>query len=172
MDIDLEVIIIETPYDRKISDCNTRLNDTYIYYGDKGSEYKENQVAQDRNASMKSSSIAVERAVSKSKKNAYNNEHWDLVDKAEKEKYFASKIKSDELPVQLKGKSKAEITKIVNEKCAERDKIQKEIAELSIKRQQYIDAEMKKRGDNKTDDLGKAIEKSIVEIAKKNGYTY
>lgn len=171
IDSNREVIIIETPYDRRISDYNEKLNGTYIYYGSKGESYKNNQMMQDNNASMKSASIAVERAVSKSKKNAYNNEHWDLVDKAEKDKDYASKLKNDELPKELKGKSKTEIEKIVNEKSTERSKIQKEISELSIQRQKYIDEEMKKKGNNNADDLGAAIEKSIMELTTKNGYS-
>lgn len=31
---------------------------------------------------------------------------------------------------------------------------------------------MKKKGNSESDDLGKAIEKSIAEIAKKNGYSF
>jgi hypothetical protein len=93
------------------------------------------------------------------------------VDKAESDKEYLGKIKEAELPAELKGKSKVEITKIVDEKSKERTKLQKEIAELAVKRQNYIDVEMKKRGDSKVDDLGKAIEKSIVEIGNKKGYT-
>lgn len=171
IDSNKEVIFIETPYDRKISESNDKLNNTYIYYGSQGSMYKNKQVLQDQNASMKSASVAAERTVSKSKKNAYNNEHWDLVDKAEKDKDYASKLKNEDLPTELKGKSKAEIQKIVSQKSAERDQIQKEISTLSIERQKYIDNEMKKRGNGDGDDLGVAIEKSILELAKKNGYT-
>lgn len=170
IDSNREVVFIETPYDKKISDSNDKLNSTYIYYGSQGSVYKNKQIAQDQNASMKSASIAVERTVSKSKKNAYNNEHWDLMDKVEKDKNYISSIKNEELPTELKGKSKTEIQKIVADKSADRDKIQKEISELSIQRQKYIDVEMKKRGSEKSDDLGLAIEKSILELAKKNGY--
>lgn len=170
IDSDKEVVIIKTPYDKRIYDSNDRLNSTYIYYGKQGSVYKNKQITQDANASMKSESIAVERTVSKSKKNAYNNEHWDLVDKAEKDKDFVSKIKNEDLPSELKNKSKTEIQKIIADKSADRDKIQKEISELSIQRQKYIDEEMKKTGGNNADDLGVAIEKSILELAKKNGY--
>lgn len=170
IDSDKQVVIIKTPYDKRIYDSNDRLNSTYIYYGKQGSVYKNKQITQDANASMKSESIAVERTVSKSKKNAYNNEHWDLVDKAEKDKDFVSKIKNEDLPSELKNKSKTEIQKIIADKSADRDKIQKEISELSIQRQKYIDEEMKKTGGNNADDLGVAIEKSILELAKKNGY--
>lgn len=171
IDSDRKVIYIETPYDIRISECNTKLNDTYIYYGSHGSEYKVKQAAQDRNAEAQSVSNAVERTVAKSKKNAYKNDHWDLVDRAEKDANFMSSVKEEELPKELKGKSKEEITKAVATKSAEREKIQREIEELSKKRQTFIDEEMKKRGNSDADDLGKAIEKSVLELAKKNGYS-
>jgi hypothetical protein len=170
IDSDRKVIYIDTPYDVRISECNTKLNDTYIYYGSRGSEFKNKQVAQDKNAEIQSVSNAVERTVAKSKKNAYKNDHWDLVDRAEKDGNFMATVKAEELPAELKGKSKEEIKKTVARKSAERDKIQKEIEVLSKKRQDFIDTEMKKRGSSDSDDLGKAIEKSVLELAKKNGY--
>ena len=172
IDSDRKVIYIETPYDVKISQYNSKLNDTYITFGYRGAEYKSKQITQDSNAEMQSASNAVERAVSKSKKNAYKNEHWDLVDKVEKDKAFISTIKQEELPSELKGKNKEEISKIVAQKSADRDNIQKEIEILARQRQTYIDSEMKKRGNADVDDLGKAIERSIVELGKKNGYSF
>lgn len=172
IDSDRKVIYIETPYDIKISQYNSQLNDTYISYGSRGSEMKSKQALQDVNAESQSASNAVERAVSKSKKNAYKNDHWDLVDKVEKDKSYISSIREEELPSELKGKSKEEINKIVAQKSADRDKIQKEIEILAKQRQVYIDAEMKKRGSSEGDDLGKAIEKSILELGKKNGYSF
>lgn len=171
IDSDRKVIYIETPYDIRISECNARLNNTYMYYGSHGSEYKSKQIQQDKNAEVQSASNAVERTVAKSKKNAYNNEHWDLVDKAEQDKNFMVSIKESELPTELRGKSKEEIKKAVALKSTEREKIQSEIEELSKKRQIYIDAAMKKKGNSDADDLGKAIERSILELAKKSGYS-
>ncbi len=171
IDSDRKVMYIETPYDIRISECNAKLNDTYIYYGNHGSEYRLKQITQDKNAEMQSASNLVERAVAKSKKNAYKNDHWDLVDKAEKDAGFIASVKESELPAELKGKSKEEIQKAITAKAAAREKIQKEIEDLSQKRQSYIDGEMKKRGTDDSDDLGKAIENSILELAKKNGYS-
>lgn len=162
IDSDRKVIYIETPYDVRISECNTKLNETYIYYGSHGSEFKTKQMLQDKNAEVQSVSNAVERTVAKSKKNAYKNDHWDLVDRAEKDKDFISGMSQSELPSELKGKSKEEIKKAVAQKSAERDKIQREIEELSKKRQAFIDEEMKKRGNADADDLGKAIESSVT----------
>ncbi|WP_426477624.1 VWA domain-containing protein [Chryseobacterium sp. CBSDS_008] len=171
IDSDRKVMYIETPYDIKISECNAKLNDTYIYYGNHGSEYRLKQITQDKNAEAQSASNLVERAVAKSKKNAYKNDHWDLVDKAEKDAGFIAHVKESELPSELKGKSKEEIQQAIAAKSAAREKIQKEIEGLSKKRQTYIDGEIKKRGTDDADDLGKAIESSILELAKKNGYS-
>ena len=170
IDSNRKVVYIATPFDDKISDCNVRLNDTYIGYGSSGREKKIMQETQDQNAASMSYSNAVERSVAKSKKAAYRNDSWDLVDKAESDKDYLGKIKSEELPAELKGKSKAEIEKIVDQKSKERANLQKEIAELAVKRQNFIDEEMKKRGGADSDDLGKAIESSIFDLAGKNGY--
>lgn len=172
IDSNRKVIFIETPYDIRISECNVKLNDTYIGYGTLGYEKKAMQVQQDVNAESVSASNKVERVVSKSKKAAYNNATWDLIDKAEADKNFVKNVKKADLPKELQGKSTAELEKYIAEKSAERNKLQKEIEQLGVKRQQYIDAEMKKRGNSETDDLGKAIEKSIQDLAKKNGYAY
>ena len=123
---------------------------------------------QDKNAESISAANSTERAVSKSKA-AYTNTNWDLVDKVKEDVDAISKIKAEELPAELKGKSTTEIKKIVAEKTKEREAIQKEIAELAKKRQDYIDAEAKKQ--NTTDDLGNAISNSIIELAKTKKYT-
>ena len=172
IDSNQRVIFIETPYDIRISECNVKLNDTYIGYGSRGYEKKSAQVMQDVNAESLSKANAVERTVTKSKKQAYRADSWDMVDKAESDKDFIKNVKQEELPQELKGKSKEEIANYIAEKSKERSRLQKEISELGIKRQNYIDAEMKKRGNNSADDLGKAIETSIQELATKNGYKF
>jgi hypothetical protein len=168
IDSNQAVQYIVTPYDVRISECNTRINTTYISYGSKGYEKKMNQEAQDQNAQGVSSANYAERAVSKSKA-AYKNDSWDLVDKVKDDKEAISKIKKEELPKELQNKSKDEIKVIIDKKTKEREAIQKEIAELANKRQDYIDVESKK---TKTqDDLGNAINTSIVAFAKVKGYT-
>lgn len=148
---------------------NVRLNEMYIGYGSAGNFKKMMQETQDQNAASISHSNSVERSVAKSKKAVYRSDSWDLVDKAESDKDYLNKINTDDLPSELKGKSKAEVAKIVEQKTKERSTLQKEIAELAVKRQGYIDAEMKKRGGAESDDLGKAIESSIYDLVNKNG---
>lgn len=163
-----KVEYIVTPYDNQINACNEKLNKTYIGYGKRGYSKKANQIAQDNNAAGVSSSNSAERVVSKSKA-AYSNEEWDMVDSYKKDVQSIQKMSNEDLPTEFKGKSKTEITKIIDEKAKERDKIQKEIGELAVKRQKYINDEAKKKT-NKTDDLGAAMKASILELANKNGF--
>lgn len=167
IDSNAKVRYIVTPYDDQISQCNVRLNKTYIGYGAKGAEKKMAQEVQDANAQSISGSNYAERAVSKSKA-VYKNESWDLVDKAKKDSKALDNLKEEELPAELKNKSKEEIKTIVTQKAKERETIQKEMDELSKKRQAYIDTESKKT--KSQDDLGNAITTSIHSIAKTKGY--
>lgn len=168
IDSNQAVHYIVTPYDVKISECNVRINETYISYGNMGYEKKMNQQTQDRNAQGVSAANYAERAVSKSKA-AYKNDSWDLVDKVKQDKEAVAKLKKEELPKELQNKSKDEIKAYVDKKSKEREVIQKEITELGKKRQEYIDTEMKKT--KSQDDLGKAINTSLVAFAKIKGYT-
>lgn len=169
IDADATVRAIKTPFDPQIILCNNKLNDTYISYGATGKERKINQVVQDSNAGSISSSNYAERAVSKAKV-VYKNTSWDLVDKMKEDKNALSSIRKEELPDELKGKSLEEIKNIISQKEKERSAIQKEIAELALQRQIYIDEQLKKEGDDKADDLGKAITESILAVAKIKGY--
>lgn len=168
IDSNKAVLYIATPYDVRISECNTKINDTYVSYGRMGASKKMNQEVQDKNAQGVSAANYAERAVSKSKA-VYKNESWDLVDKVKEDKEAVAKLKKEELPAELQNKSKDEIKMYVAKKSKEREAIQKEIGELGKKRQAYIDAEMKKNKSN--DDLGNAINTSIVAFAKGKGYT-
>ena len=168
IDSNLSIKYVSTPYDDQISKCNVKINNTYIGYGAKGSSKKMNQEVQDKNAQGVSSANYAERAVSKSKA-VYKNESWDLVDRVKEDPKAIAKIKKEELPTELQNKSEAELEVIVTQKTKEREAIQKEIGDLGKKRQQYIDAEAKKS--KSQDDLGNAINTSIVTLAKVKGYT-
>jgi von Willebrand factor type A domain len=168
IDSNEEILYVATPYDDQITECNRRINDTYVSYGIRGSEKKMNQARQDANAEKMSKANYAERAVSKSKA-VYKNENWDLVDKVKQDKEAISRLKEEELPAELKNKTKAEIKVIIDKKTLERTAIQKQIGELAVKRQNYIDQESKKQ--KKQDDLGGAIKTSIIAFAKVKGYS-
>ena len=166
-----KVVYIETPYDEQINQQNIKLNGTYVGYGAVSTYNLSNQVAQDNNAAVQSKAVVAERALVKSKKSAYKNVEWDAVDAIEADSTFLEKVKEEDLPKELKGKSKEEQQKYIKEKGEERDKIQAEIGRLGVEREKYIQEEMKKRNESgKTDDFGSAVAKSLKEKAKSLGY--
>ncbi|MFV0531449.1 MAG: hypothetical protein ACK5MD_08410 [Flavobacteriales bacterium] len=169
IDSNRKIHYIVTPYDDQIDLYNSKLNDTYVGYGTIGYEKKELQSVQDSNAESISKQNKVERIVAKSKKNAYKNSSWDLVDKYEENKAVLEDLEETALPEELKGRTKEEKEAYIKKKKDEREKIQKEIKELSKKRAGFIKTQQKDNP-NTEDDLGKAIEKSILEIALANGF--
>jgi hypothetical protein len=168
IDANQAVEYIKTPYDEQISKCNDKINATYVGYGQLGSQKKMSQTKEDENAYSISMANKTERAVSKSKA-IYKNESWDLVDKVKKDKDAIAKLKQEELPKEYQNKTKEELKVIIQQKTIEREKTQKEIADLAKKRQEYIDTANK---NNKSkDDLGDAISSSILVLAKSKGYS-
>lgn len=93
-----------------------------------------------------------------------------ITDRYKEDKNFVQAAPESELPDELKGKTATEKTAFIEVKTAEREVVQKEIGELAAKRQSYIDEQNKRDRNAIGDDLGVAIEKSIVEITGKNGF--
>jgi hypothetical protein len=132
-----KTVYIPSPYDDQIDALNSRLNDTYIYYGSAGESKKELQVAQDKNAEAYGKSNKVERAVSKSS-HAYSNSSWDLVDASKENEKVITSAPEDDLPKEMKGMNTEQRKAYVQKKASERKQIQTEIQQLSKKRQEYI----------------------------------
>ena len=162
---------IETPYDSTIMRLNNQLNKTYIYYGSSGKKMKTRQAAQDANAAQMSYESVVQRSVSKSSR-AYKNSSWDMVDAVEEDKVAIEKMDKNELPEELRGKTKAEIKVIVSKKAAERKKIQVEINELNKKREAYVTKERKKLSGDKKNTLDNAMLEILHEQGKNKGLKF
>lgn len=166
---DRKTVYVPTPYDSKIDALNNRLNDTYVYYGSSGASKKENQAAQDSNAASLAQENKIERAVAKSK-SAYTNSNWDLVDASKTDEEVIVKAKESELPKEMKGMNAQQRKDYVAIKSKERESVQKEIQELSLKRQQYIDAHT--TPEQKDAMLDAAMMKSIKETAKAKNFSW
>ena len=128
------------------------------------------QLEQDSNAAMQSESVATERAISKSKKSAYKNESWDLLDAVEGGKAI-EELEEDELPDDFQGLTDDEKNEKIEGLKADRDKYQSKIEELAKKRQQFIDEEMKKKTElGGADDFGTSVNESIIKKANTIGF--
>lgn len=168
IDHNQKVIYIPTPYDVRIDDCNTRLNNTYIYYGAQGGAMKARQETQDMMAAEVSAENKVTRAAAKANY-SYSNSGWDLVDAVSLEGMDIKKIDKSTLPVKYQNMTDAQLKKEIETMTAERKKIQKEILELNTEREKFIQTELANRGETDTD-LGAAITEAVLKFANEKGY--
>jgi len=161
-------VYISTPYDVRIDALNDELNRTYLYYGTHGKAKKELQTTQDQNAASYGQANKVERAISKSTY-AYKNSSWDLVDAARDNEKVITETSEEQLPAEMKGMTIEQRKHYVQKKSAERSRIQKEIQELSVKRQEYIKANTKTEN---TAMLDKALIDAIKKEAKSRNFSW
>jgi von Willebrand factor type A domain len=163
---------IDTPYDKEILSRNEKLNMTYVAFGGEGRKGAENQVAQDKNAAANAPAAELGRAAAKAGA-AYRNESWDLVDKLKQDpKFDLAKLKAEELCDDMKKLKPEDRKAYVEKKAKERETLQKEIGELSAKRQKHIDEELKKQPkDAGETGLDEALTGIIREQAKEKGFT-
>lgn len=162
-----QTVYVPSPYDDIIIQLNVKLNKTYVPYGSAGKEKSRVQHEQDANAAEYSKANAVSRTISKGG-HFYTNSTWDLVDAEEEADFSYDKLKKDELPQELKGKSASEIKKYLEAKRAEREEIQKQIMDLNEQRRKYIAENTKETSNGLEDAMVQAIKKQ----AEKKNYTW
>ncbi len=161
IDSDKKEVYIASPYDKALTQLNKQLNDTYIAYGISGKKMKARQEIQDNNAKSMGQQAYLNRAVSKSSK-MYSNSNWDLVDAYKDNPKIVDKLTDDQLPKELKGKSKAEIKLFLDKKLKERASIQEQIQILNAKRDKFI---TKKRKEMATDN-SKALDDVMIDAVR------
>lgn len=160
---------IPTPYDSAIFVMNDKLNKTYIGYGSKAAPSIAKQKEVDDMNKQLNESIMIKRAIAKSQKNVYRNEEWDMVDAYAADSTVVTKIDKKTLPEELKNKSNKEIEKYIKIKAAERGAIQKNITELSKKRDAYI---LNDKKINASSNTNINLQTEIERILKTQGKRY
>jgi hypothetical protein len=170
IDMDKKFEAIATPYDDELATLNGSINKTYVWYGEEGKVQEARQMKQDDNSSKYGSANLAERAATKSNATLYNYSRADLVDAIKNDPTVLDKLKKEELPKELQGKSKEQITKELEKSSAERTAMQKKIAELSTQRKKFID---EKRKDLVAESsLEQALNKAIKKQATKSGFVF
>ena len=159
---------IESPYDDRIGELNTSLNNTYIPFGAQGESKKQNQVQQDLNSNTYGKSNLSSRAKFKVSKK-YKAEDWDLVDAYKKDKKVLENadVKSEK----HRDLSREDLEKAIQEASAERSSIQTEISELNKKRDAFIAKEKAKNAENQNrNGLEESVLKSVEKQIKSRGF--
>jgi hypothetical protein len=162
-------VAISTPYDKKLTELGTKINDTYVWYGKEGAERRANQIAQDQNAA-KSGAPAFAGRVQAKGGELYKQADADLVDRATTDKNFdLKKIPDAELPEAMRKMTPEQREKHLNTKIEERRAIQKEIQDLSKQREDYIKEQTKKNPNPTEAAFDEAVRGMIREQGAKKG---
>ena len=165
------VVRIATPMDDELAKLSSKLNDTYLPYGEHGVYGATNQAAQDANAATMSPGVAAERAVAKAG-TQYRNARWDLVDANQQEDFDLATIPIEQLPEEMQQMSLEGQQAHIEEMAAERALLEEQIAELGRQRQDFIAAEINKQGLDDEQSLDAAIRAAIRQQAAANGFTF
>jgi hypothetical protein len=165
IDQDAKEISIPTPYDTTLITLKKKLNQTYIPYGDHGSEYLAAMLAPDTIAAVDANDPGkvMRYIVVKSDKNLNNHFQWDLVDAMERDNAFVEKVDLKTLPDSLQNKSRAQLKRIVQSKADERKSIRNAINSVTSKQDDFIAKEKAKANIHDPKTLGLEIERMVRE---------
>ncbi len=165
-------IVIQTPYDKKISKLGKKLNVTYVPYGQAGKAGLKNQSEQDANAATLGAPASAERAAAKAG-GLYSNGAWDLVDAAAKGKDFdIAKVDEKDLPENMQKMTVEQRKAYIEKQGKLRAGIQKEIQTLNAKREARVRKEMEKKGLDESKAFDAVLRSAIREQAQKKEFRF
>ncbi len=164
-------IVVNTPFDRKLAELSGALNQTYLAFGREAQQAQQQQMQQDANAMKESEATAASRAAAKAS-SAYRNGRWDLVDAAREKHFNIGNIKAEELPAEMRAMTLEQQKAHIEATSNRRAEIQKEIADLNVKRQQHIEQETRKNGDSAEKAFDAALLRALRDQAQKRGFTF
>ena len=173
IDQNQQIADIRTPYDDELSKLSVQINGTFLFYGaePQRQRLRENQALQDSNAAGLGGGVAAGRAATKAG-GAYRFKA-DLVRELAENEEALDQIKDEELPAELRGKSEKEQKELVMQKAAERESLQKKIADLSQKRDAYMAEERKKQAAGQSgQSLDEALLGAVREQAQKKDFQF
>lgn len=159
---------IPTPYDSSLITLNWKLNDTYVYFGEKGKQKYASQYKADSLNFAINGYVSANRVVAKGNSGLYFNAGWDLVDAASNDKDILEKLDLKTLPDSIRQLSKKELQGYIDDKAVQRKAIQNEILSINAKREKFIAEERKKNvSGSKDSNLESEIQKMILEQGKR-----
>ena len=170
IEMNVMTVYVETPFDAKIEALNAELNDTYLAFGTQKDYYKTNQSTQDNNSYYYGRSNAVERTITESS-HVYKNATWDLVDAIDEDDFDITKVDKEDLPDEMKDMTELEKIAYIQLKAKEREKIQKEIKALGVKRADYIAKKQEDSGEE-VNGLDHAMMKAIMAQAEAKNFVF
>jgi hypothetical protein len=170
IDQDHGTVTIATPYDARLNELMTAINDTYVPFGAEGEKGKMRQKAEDANAKKLAPAAVAGRAQTKA--GLLYMMRWCLVDATRNDKIKLEDVKQEELPKELRGKTVEELQKYLDAKWAARNKIQKEVDTLHRQRADFVAEELKRQAKADDKSFDAAVRRAIRTQAEKKGFEF
>lgn len=166
---DRSLVTPAAPQDDALAKLNTELNRTYLQYGARGSELKEQQAELDEANDKLSNDAGANRALTKAGK-YYSNTHWDLIDARDQKDFDLAKIPAEQLPEEMRKMSLKEKQAHIEKMAEQRKAIQKKIQALGAERAKFVAEARREAAEKEGETLGEAINKTIDEQLEAQGY--
>ena len=161
-------VVVHTPFDAKLAELSTALNETYLPLGEVGRERTEKLKAQDEKAAKLDSSVAASRAQVKASR-LYSS-GWDLVDAVEEDKVALTDIAESDLPESLREMSLSDRQSYVDEMLWRRKELRQRIAELSAKRREYVTGQIEAKGLDDSRAFDTVVRQALREKLQEKGF--
>ncbi len=171
IDMQNGTIHIATPFDDRLTELSTALNTTYLPFGADGTSAWANQRDQDLQASSVNSAVAAQRCMTKGG-GLYSNSRWDLVDACEDTTMKLEDIPDSELPEAMRGKSIEEKRAIIAASKAKRTELQKQVTELGVQREKFVQEELAKQNVDASKSFDLALRQAIRSQASAKGFSF
>jgi Mg-chelatase subunit ChlD len=165
------VAVISTPMDKELSRLNERIGATLIPYGDRTLQAEVHA----KFAAAKSAPVAAmaDRLTYNSKTGRAMQGSGELVDALNENKLKVEEIDQKQLPAELQKLDHDELQKRITKARDERADLQKQIVDLSKKREAYIQSENKRlAAEGKGDAFDQKVTETLHAQAAKKGISY
>lgn len=153
------MVAVATPFDKELTDLAKKFEDTIVPLAGRARKVSE---LKDGTLRAEATGAASEKAGFYGK-NKQLFEEFDIVQQLEDSKLDIEKLKSEDLPEELRKLSREELKKYIEDKRIERENVRKQILEKEKQRQEYINSELKKSGNGDSFDL------KVLDCIKKQG---
>ncbi len=165
------LVHVDAPQDREIEEWNAKLNKTYVPMGKVGKARLETQIAQDAEARLAKGNAIQQRVQTKASANYWNG-NWDLVDACNAKGFDWNKLKKEDLPEEMREMTVDQRKAYIARKKEERSLCQKNIADLSKARSEFVRAKREELGQKSEDTLDAVVVETVREQAGNKGYTF
>ncbi|MGE5212688.1 MAG: vWA domain-containing protein [Nitrospirota bacterium] len=165
------VAVISTPMDKELSRLNEQIGATLIPYGDSTLQAEVHA----KFAAAKSAPVSAmaDRLTYNSKTGRAMQGSGELVDALNENKLKVEEIDQKQLPAELQKLDRDELQKRITRARDERADLQKQIVELSKKREAYIQSENKRfAAEGKGDGFDQKVTETLHAQAARKGITY